>query len=155
VIWAQLGRCSPASGAAGTNGVYARSERISGSSYVAGRKRRTQSCGIDINDAAMQKLEMDQTVMNTTQQTDIFDIHSDIQDHYDSGISIFSRNNTIGAASLSKHLAQIVCQFARFFVRRKVSSTVMLKFSYNPIASTNPTARKIRRYINQAPDWIK
>jgi hypothetical protein len=147
--------CSPASGAAGTKEVYARLERISGSSYdVAGRKRRIQSCGIDINDAAMQKLEMDQPVMNTTQQTDIFDIHSDIQDHYDSGISIFSSDNTIGAASLSKHLAQIVCQFVWFFVRRKVSSAVMLKFSYDPIAPPNPTARKIRRYIDQAPDWI-
>jgi hypothetical protein len=137
----------------------ARLERISGPgrSYVAGRKRRTQSCGVDINDAALQKLEMDQPVMNTTQQTDIFDIHieqSDIQDHYDSEISIFSSDNTIGAASLSKHLAQIVCQFVWFFVRRKVSSAVMLKFSYDPIAPPNPTARKIRRYIDQAPDWI-
>lgn len=95
--------------------------------------------------------QIDQTVMNTIQQKS----SSTFRTIYDSGISIFSRDNTIGTASLSKHLAQIVCQFVWLFLRRKVSSTVMLKFSYDPIASPNPTARKTHRYIDQAPDWIK
>jgi len=72
-----------------------------------------------------------------------------------SGVSVLSRDNTIGSASLSKHLAQIVCQFIWFFIRRKVSPAVVLKFGYDPIASPNPAARKTRRYINQVSDWIR